>query len=56
MGDIEVLGFTSLIVSIWFLSGLIMATLGVVGIYVGKTFEGVKNRPIYVVKTKINGE
>ncbi|MDD3876098.1 MAG: glycosyltransferase family 2 protein [Bacteroidales bacterium] len=49
MGDIEVLGYTSLVVSIWFLSGVIIATLGLMGLYVGKTFEGVKNRPIYII-------
>ncbi|NAS12863.1 glycosyltransferase family 2 protein [Poritiphilus flavus] len=53
-GDVIVLGYTSLIVSIWFLSGLIMATLGVVGLYVGKTFEGVRQRPLYIVKEMIH--
>ena len=31
------------------LSGLVMASLGVVGLYVGKTFEQVKERPLYVI-------
>jgi len=53
-GMISVTGFTSLIVSIWFLSGIIMMTLGIVGLYIGKTFEGVKNRPIYIIKSKTN--
>jgi len=48
-GDIKVLGYTSLVISIWFLSGIIISTLGLVGLYVGKTFEGVKKRPIYIV-------
>lgn len=52
-GDIEVLGYASLIISIWFLSGCILVMLGVVGLYVGKTFEGVKNRPIYIVDEEI---
>ena len=55
VGDIDVLGFTSLIVSIWFLSGVVLATLGLVGVYVGKTFEGVKKRPIYIIGSIING-
>ena len=54
IGDITVSGYTSLIASIWFLSGLILMTLGTVGLYVGKTFEGVKNRPIYLISEKIN--
>lgn len=53
-GEIIVLGYTSLIVSVWLLSGLIIVTLGVVGLYVGKTFEGVKKRPIYIVSNAIN--
>jgi dolichol-phosphate mannosyltransferase len=49
-GTIEVLGYTSLIISIWFLAGIILSTLGLVGLYVGKTFEGVKKRPIYIIE------
>ena len=48
-GNITVLGYASLITSIWFLTGCILITLGIVGLYVGKTFEGVKNRPIYII-------
>jgi polyisoprenyl-phosphate glycosyltransferase len=53
-GDIVILGYTSLIISVWLLSGIIIATLGVVGLYIGKIFEGVKNRPIYLIEKKIN--
>ncbi len=54
LGNISVSGYASLIISIWFFSGLIMTTLGVVGLYVGKTFEGVKDRPIYIAEKFIN--
>ncbi|MBF0574949.1 glycosyltransferase family 2 protein [Dysgonomonas sp. GY617] len=53
-GDITVLGYTSLIISIWFLSGIIIFILGVIGLYIGKTFGEVKNRPIYVVSHRLN--
>jgi len=53
-GDILVSGYTSLIISIWFLSGLLLFTLGVVGLYVGKTFEEVKRRPRFIVEERIN--
>lgn len=53
-GQITVLGYLSLIISIWFLSGIIMLMLGIVGLYVGKTFESTKNRPIYIVDRKLN--
>jgi glycosyltransferase involved in cell wall biosynthesis len=45
-------GYASLIISIWFLSGLIIMVLGVVGLYVGKTFDTVKGRPTYYIKDK----
>ena len=45
-----VAGWTSLIVSIWFLSGLIILIVGIVGIYVGRTFAEVKRRPIYIIE------
>ncbi|MEP2347327.1 MAG: glycosyltransferase family 2 protein [Algoriphagus sp.] len=48
-GDIIVAGYASLIISIWLLTGFLLITLGMVGLYVGKTFEGVKDRPIYIV-------
>jgi dolichol-phosphate mannosyltransferase len=54
LGQITVSGYASLIASIWFLSGLIIFTLGIVGLYVGKIFDGVKNRPLYVVSKQIN--
>lgn len=53
-GQILVPGYASLIISIWFLSGLIIMILGVVGLYLGKTFEGVKGRPLYIVKETLN--
>ncbi len=53
-GMIIEIGYTSLIVSIWLLSGIIISTLGIVGLYVGKTFEGVKNRPIYIIDKTTN--
>jgi dolichol-phosphate mannosyltransferase len=54
-GHIIVAGYASLIISLWLLSGFILVTLGMVGLYVGKTFEGVKNRPIYIVEKRVGG-
>jgi len=54
VGEIEIMGFASLIVSVWLLSGIIIIILGVLGLYIGKTFEGVKNRPIYLINKMIN--
>lgn len=42
-------GWTSLIVSLYFLGGIIISTLGIIGIYLGKAFDEVKRRPLYIV-------
>ncbi|MDY3319031.1 glycosyltransferase family 2 protein [Riemerella anatipestifer] len=48
-GTITEPGFTSLILSIWFLSGIIISCLGMVGLYVSKTFSQVKGRPVFII-------
>src|SRR5690606_17439545 len=55
-GDVVVLGYTSLIISLWLLTGITISTLGIIGLYVGKIFEGVKKRPIYIIQKSINQE
>ena len=42
-------GWSSLIVSIYFIGGIVIALLGVLGIYLGKTYDETKGRPLYVV-------
>lgn len=54
VGDIKIMGWTSLIISIWFLSGIIVFILGIIGLYIGKTFEKVKDRPSYIIKNYLN--
>ncbi len=53
-GKIIQLGYTSIITSIWFLAGMIISILGMVGIYVGKTFEQTKKRPNYIIRSIIS--
>lgn len=48
------LGFASIIISITFFSGLIIFILGIIGIYLGKTFEQVKGRPVHIIDQKLN--
>jgi len=43
-------GWTSVIVSIWLLGGMTIASLGVIGIYISKIFTETKNRPYVIVK------
>jgi glycosyltransferase involved in cell wall biosynthesis len=44
-------GWTSLLVSIFFATGLIITTIGIVGLYIGKIFDEVKSRPLYIIDT-----
>ncbi len=48
---VPVAGWTSIMVSLYFLGGIIISCVGVVGIYVGKVYSEVKNRPLYIVET-----
>jgi glycosyltransferase involved in cell wall biosynthesis len=43
-------GWNSLIVSLYFIGGIIIAILGILGIYLGKTFDESKKRPLYIVR------
>jgi dolichol-phosphate mannosyltransferase len=52
--QIKQLGFASIIISITFFSGLIIFILGIIGIYLGKTFEQVKGRPAHIIDQKLN--
>ena len=49
-------GWTSLIVSIYLIGGLLMVNVGVVGIYVGNIFNESKKRPLYVTDEILNAE
>ena len=53
---VSVPGWTSLILSIWFIGGAIIANLGILGIYIGRIFVEVKGRPLYVVTKQLNIE
>ncbi len=49
-------GWISLIASIWLVGGLILSSIGVVGIYLAKVFNQVKGRPLYIVKEVIQAD
>lgn len=49
LGMIKIAGYTSVIISIWLTAGINIFVLGLVGIYVGKAFEKIKGRPIYII-------
>lgn len=43
-------GWSSLIVSVWFLGGIILFSLGIIGEYVGKIYLETKKRPKYIIE------
>lgn len=55
-GGITVQGWTSLFIALSFFSGLIITTLGVIGLYLGKVFESMKGRPTYIISQSINSK
>lgn len=54
-GQIQVAGYTSLIAATWLLGGLILFSVGVVGLYVGQVFANVQGRPSVVVAEVFDG-
>lgn len=46
-------GWTSLLVSLWFIGGIITTALGVAGLYIGKIYVEVKRRPRYFVEKRV---
>ena len=43
-------GWTSIMLSVWFLGSLILLSIGIVGEYIGKIYTEVKHRPRYAIK------
>ena len=52
----SVLGWASLICSVWAIGGLIMLSLGIIGEYIGKTYLEVKGRPQFIIETVLSDE
>lgn len=49
-------GWTSTVLSLWFIGGLMLFSIGVVGQYVGKIYIEVKERPRYIVEERVTGQ
>lgn len=47
-------GYTSMAVLLLVLAGFIIVAIGVVGLYVGRIFEQVKNRPLYLIEAELD--
>lgn len=55
LGDVEA-GWTSLILSIWFLGGVQLLSIGLIGKYIGKIYTEVKHRPRYNIESVLDEE
>ena len=45
----QIVGWSSVIASMYFLGGIIISILGILGVYLGETFDETKKRPLYIV-------
>lgn len=50
----EVAGYTTTVFSIWFVGGLLLFMMGILGLYIGKIFDQVKGRPVFIVQDTLN--
>ena len=55
-GGIAVDGFTTMVISMWLLGGIMIMLIGMTGIYIGKIFDKTKERPLYIIREKLNME
>lgn len=46
-------GWTSLLISMWFIGGAVLLACGIVGEYIGKIYKEVKRRPRYIIEKEI---
>jgi len=51
---IPVPGWTSLMVALYFMFGMLFGVLGILGLYIGKIFDEAKGRPLYLIQEKMN--
>lgn len=47
-------GWTSMLVSLWFIGGVVTTGVGITGVYIGKIYTEVKRRPRYFIEERIN--
>lgn len=53
---VDVPGYASIVVLVLFLGGLQLMSLGILGEYMSKVYDQVKNRPIYILKEHLKDE
>ena len=53
-GGFTVVGWASLMASLFLIGGIVIFILGIIGVYISKVFGEVKRRPLFIIETKIN--
>jgi dolichol-phosphate mannosyltransferase len=53
-GMIQLEGYTTTVFSIWFVGGMILFVLGMIGLYIGRIFNQVKERQLFIVRETLN--
>ncbi len=54
LGLIVVDGFTTMVISLWLIAGILTMMLGIIGLYIGKIFDRVKGRPVFIIGETVN--
>ncbi len=54
LGLIVVDGFTTMVISLWLIAGILTMMLGITGLYIGKIFDRVKGRPVFIIGETVN--
>ena len=54
LGLIVVDGFTTMVISLWLIAGILTMMLGITGLYIGKIFDRVKGRPVFIIGEAVN--
>lgn len=49
-----VAGWSSILVSVWVIGGILLIAMGIVGEYIGKIYLETKNRPRYIIEQYLN--
>lgn len=53
-GAVGVLGWESLMLSLWFLGGMVIFILGIIGLYLGRIFQNSNDRPVFIIDKVTN--
>ena len=46
-------GWSSLMISVWFVGGMCLMAMGIIGLYIGRIYTEVKHRPLYIIQDKL---